>query len=238
MKISRKILAATVILVIFLCLTKIYADEDKYYDKRRRMLETQIKARGIKDQRVLGAMLKVQRHKFVPFIFRQLSYEDRPLPIGKDQTISQPYIVALMTEALELSGDEKVLEIGTGSGYQAAILAELAKEVYTVEIIKELSEKSDSILKELGYKNTKGKCADGFLGWPEFAPFDAIIITCAVSNVPQPLIEQLADGGRLVAPLGEEGYQELTLIKKKGKKIERSFITGCRFVPMTGDHIK
>jgi len=238
MRISRMILIGTIILFISLYLVTLYAEEDKYFNKRKRMLQTQIKTRGIKDERLLRAMLKVQRHKFVPFIFRQFSYEDRPLLIGEGQTISQPYIVALMTEVLELSGDEKVLEIGTGSGYQAAILAELTKEVYTIEIIKELSDRADSLLRELGYKNIKVKWADGYLGWPEFAPFDAIIITCAVSPIPQPLIEQLADGGRLVVPLGEGGYQELTLIKKKGESLEESFVTGCRFVPMTGEHIE
>ena len=238
MRINRGILIGVVILFIFFYWSKVCAQEDKYLDKRKQMLQTQIKARGIKDERLLKAMLKVQRHKFVPFIFRQLSYEDRPLPIGEDQTISQPYIVALMTEALELSGNEKVLEIGTGSGYQAAILAELTKEVYTIEIIENLCQRADNLLKELGYKNIKVKCGNGYLGWPEFAPFDAIIITCAVTPIPQPLIEQLTDGGRLVVPLGEGGYQELTLIKKEGKDLERLFITGCRFVPMTGERIE
>ena len=238
MKITKKILFGTIILLFFLCLVNLYTDEDKYFVKRKQMVETQIKARGIKDRTVLEAMLKVPRHKFVPLIFRELSYMDKPLAIGEGQTISQPYIVALMTEVLQLSADDRVLEIGTGSGYQAAILSELTKEVYTIEIVKNLSERAEAVLKELGYKNIKIKCGDGYLGWPEFAPFDAIIITCAVSPIPQPLLEQLADGGRLVFPLGEGTYQDLTLIRKEGKKLKWESIIGCRFVPMTGDYVR
>ena len=238
MKIIRVILTGIVVLFVLLFLVRLSAQEDKYFNKRKQMVEQQIKARGIKDERLLRAMLKVPRHKFIPFIYRQFAYKDRPLSIGEGQTISQPYIVALMTEALELSPEEKVLEIGTGSGYQAAILAELTKEVYTIEIIEKLANNADRVLKELGYENIKVKCGDGYLGWPEFVPFDAIIITCAVDPVPQPLIDQLADGAMLIVPLGRGGHQELTLIRKKGESLERSFITGCRFVPMTGDHIK
>lgn len=198
---------------------------------REQMVREQIEQRGIKDESVLAAMRKVERHCFVPFDLTHLAYEDMPLPIGEGQTISQPYIVALMTELLQLKGSEKVLEIGTGSGYQAAILAELAKEVYTIEILPRLSQRAEKLLQELGYKNIKVKCADGYLGWPEFAPFDAIIVTCAAKEIPQPLIAQLAEGGRMVIPQGEE-YQELKLLVKVKGKIEQSDIIPVRFVPM------
>ncbi|MBU0547969.1 MAG: protein-L-isoaspartate(D-aspartate) O-methyltransferase [Candidatus Omnitrophica bacterium] len=195
------------------------------------MINSQIKARGVSDERVLKAMFKVERHLFVPLAHRDLSYEDGPLPIGKGQTISQPYIVALMTELLELKEGEKVLEIGTGSGYQAAILAELAKEVYTIELLKPLAERSQKLLKELGYENIKVKHGDGFLGWSEYAPFDAIIVTCAPEEIPPVLFEQLAEGGRLVIPVGSD-YQELRQIKKKEGKIISKDIISVRFVPM------
>jgi protein-L-isoaspartate(D-aspartate) O-methyltransferase len=178
-------------------------------------------------------MLKVPREKFVPVYLKGLSYYDGPLPIGEGQTISQPYIVALMTELLELDGSKKVLEVGTGSGYQAAILAELAQQVYTIEILEPLAKNAEKILKELGYSNVKVKCGDGFLGWKEYAPFDAIIVTCAPQAVPAPLIEQLKDGGRLVIPVGTT-WQELKLITKKGKDIRTETIIPVRFVPMTG----
>ena len=170
---------------------------------REKMVETQIKARGVKDPRVLSALLKVERHRFVPEEYLGSAYSDQPLPIGEGQTISQPYIVALMTELLELKGNEKVLEIGTGSGYQAAVLAELAKEVYTIEIIEPLASTAKDRLLELGYQNVKVKAGDGYLGWPEAAPFDAIIITCAPDHIPEPLVEQLKEGGGMVLPLGE-----------------------------------
>ena len=199
---------------------------------RQRMVEYQLEQRGIKDRRVLEAMLKVERHRFVPLGMQRLAYSDGPLPIGEDQTISQPYIVALMTEVLGLSGNEKVLEIGTGSGYQAAILAELTKEVYTIEIIPELAKSAERLLSELGYRNIKVKCADGFLGWPEFAPFDAIIVTCAPQEIPPPLIEQLAQGGRIVAPIGSVD-QELKLFVKQGETLIEKNIIPVIFVPMT-----
>lgn len=198
---------------------------------RERMVKTQIEARGVKDKAVLEAMRKVERHRFVPSEFEHFAYEDMPLPIGSGQTISQPYIVALMTELLQLKGKEKVLELGTGSGYQAAILAELTKEVYTIEILPELARRAEKLLKDLGYKNIKVKSGDGYLGWPESAPFDAIIVTCAPEKVPQPLIEQLAEGGRMVIPVGE-AYQELKLlVKTKGKLIQKDILP-VRFVPM------
>src|SRR5512139_2525652 len=176
--------------------------EEDFKVMREKMVETQIKARGVKDPRVLSAMLKVERHRFVPRDLQTSAYSDQPLPIGEGQTISQPYIVALMTELLELKGEEKVLEVGTGSGYQAAILAELAEEVYTIEIVESLATSARKTLLELGFKNIKVKAGDGYLGWPEVSPFDVIIVTAAPDHVPQPLIDQLKDGGRLVIPVG------------------------------------
>ena len=209
--------------------------EDKertdFYILRKKMIETQIEARGIKDKRVLEAMLKVERHKFVPESQKPFAYEDRPLPIGYGQTISQPYIVALMTELLELRGKEKVLEIGTGSGYQAAILAELAKEVYTIEIIEGLAKEAQKRLADLGYKNIKVKIGDGYLGWPEVSPFDAIVVTCAPEEIPPALIEQLKEGGKMVIPVGEF-FQELKLVSKKEGKILIKNIIPVSFVPM------
>jgi len=213
----------------------VFEKEEMFDRARRTMMETQIKARGIKDERLLEAMFKVKRHKFVPLKFRNLAYKDHPLPIGEGQTISQPYIVALMTELLELEGDERVLEIGTGSGYQAAILAELAKEVYTIEILEPLARKSEKLLKGLGYKNITVKCGDGYLGWPKQAPFDAIIVTCAPDEVPKALLEQLAEGGRMVIPVGTH-WQELKLLRKLKGRIKTKNIIPVKFVPMIRDH--
>jgi protein-L-isoaspartate(D-aspartate) O-methyltransferase len=204
---------------------------------REKMVETQIKARGVKDPRVLSALLKVERHRFVPEEHLNSAYSDQPLPIGEGQTISQPYIVALMTELLELKGEEKVLEIGTGSGYQAAILGELAKEVYTIEIIESLASMAKKRLSEFGYQNIKVKAGDGYLGWPEAAPFDAIIITAAPDHIPKPLIEQLKEGGRMVVPVGTY-TQELKKIIKRSGKIETTDIIPVVFVPMTGEGVK
>ncbi|MBU1905648.1 MAG: protein-L-isoaspartate(D-aspartate) O-methyltransferase [Candidatus Omnitrophica bacterium] len=202
-----------------------------YKRQRERMAGEQIEARGVKDKRVVEVMRSIERDKFVPSKIRHLAYEDRPLPIGSGQTISQPYIVALMTELLELKGNEKVLEIGTGSGYQAAILGELAKEVYTIEILPELASRAEALLRDLGYKNISVKQGDGYLGWPDFAPFDAIIVTAAPPEIPQALIEQLAEGGRMVVPVGTL-FQELKLlIKSQGKLIEKNILP-VRFVPM------
>jgi protein-L-isoaspartate(D-aspartate) O-methyltransferase len=208
-----------------------------YKTMRERMVETQIKARGVKEPRVLAAMLKVERHLFVPKDLHPTAYSDQPLPIGEGQTISQPYIVALMTELLDLKGEEKVLEVGTGSGYQAAILAELAKEVYTIEIIEKLATSADKLLLDLGYKNIKVKAGDGYLGWPEAAPFDAIIVTCAPDHIPKPLMDQLKEGGRMVIPVGEF-TQELKKIVKRGGKLETTNVIPVIFVPMTGDGAK
>lgn len=204
---------------------------------RERMVETQIKARGVMDHRVLDAMLKVERHLFVPKNLQTSAYSDQPLPIGEGQTISQPYIVAFMTELLELKGEEKVLEVGTGSGYQAAILAELAKEVYTIEIIEKLASSAEKLLLEMGYKNIKVKAGDGYLGWPEAAPFDAIIVTCAPDHIPKPLLDQLKEGGRMVIPVGEY-TQELKKIVKRTGKIETTNVIPVIFVPMTGEGVK
>ena len=205
--------------------------------QREEMIKFQIEARGIKDKKVLAAMKKVKRHLFVPPGLRNFAYYDQPLPIGQGQTISQPYVVALMTELLLLKGDEKILEIGTGSGYQAAILAEIAGEVYTIEILPVLARRAERLLSQLGYKNIKVKCGDGYQGWPKQAPFDAIIVTCAPPNIPQALIDQLADGGRLVLPLGEEVQELKVLVKKKGK-IEIEDIIPVRFVPMVKGYEK
>lgn len=204
-----------------------------YESARRRMVEEQIIARGIQDTNVINAMLKVERHKFVPKEYEKYAYNDGPLPIGEGQTISQPYIVALMTEALQFKRGERVLEIGTGSGYQAAVLSLIAKEVYTIEIIPSLAKSSQERLESLGYKNVYVKCGDGFLGWQEKAPFDGIIITCAAPRVPEPLIEQLAENGRLVMPEGDE-WQMLVLYKKIKGKLEKEELIPVRFVPMRG----
>lgn len=204
---------------------------DIFYQKRLLMVEKQLKGRDITDEKVLNAMLKIERHKFVPEQYQDLAYIDEPLPIGYGQTISQPYIVALMTQLLELKGDERILEIGTGSGYQAAVLAEIVKEVYTIEIIPQLANRAEKLLKELGYKNIFIKVGDGYLGWPEYAPFDGIIVTCAPDHIPQPLIEQLKDGGKIVIPVGEI-HQELVVVEKQKEKIIKRRVIPVRFVPM------
>jgi len=203
---------------------------------RKKMVEVQLSRRGIKDKRVLDAFYKVERHRFIPKEYRSSAYEDSPVPIGSSQTISQPYIVALMTESLELSGEEKVLEIGTGSGYQTAILAELVTEVYSIERINELAEKADKLLVNLGYQNIKIKIADGTLGWPEASPFDRIIITAASNVIPEPLIKQLNENGILIAPLGRSFGQVLTLAKKKVGMLQYQEICGCSFVPLIGKY--
>jgi protein-L-isoaspartate(D-aspartate) O-methyltransferase len=204
---------------------------------REAMVTRQIQDRGIADERVLAAMRKVERHRFVPEEYQTKAYKDYPLPIGENQTISQPYIVGLMTDLLDLDGTEKVLEIGTGSGYQAAVLAELAAEVYTIEIVEPLADQAVVLLRELGYKNITVRCGDGFAGWPELAPFDAIIVTCAPPKIPQPLIDQLALGGRLVIPVGNI-YQELILLERKENELVTTRIAPVRFVPMTGNGIR
>lgn len=199
------------------------------------MVDTQIVARGVRDPRVLAAMRKVPRHLFVEPAQRAEAYEDHPLPIPGNQTISQPYIVALMTELLQLKPSSRVLEIGTGSGYQSAVLGELAKEVYTIEIVPELARLAANRLKELGYGNVRAREGDGYRGWPEEAPFDAIIVTAAPERIPQPLVDQLAPGGVMVIPVGGF-FQELKVFRKSadGRVSERDILP-VRFVPMTGE---
>ena len=200
------------------------------------MIEQDIKRTGIKDKKVLEVMARVPRHLFVDEGLREQAYENHPLPIGEGQTISQPYIVALMTESLRLKPADRVLEIGTGSGYQAAVLSEIVKEVYTIEIRKALADRAAKRLKELGYRNVKVKYADGYKGWTEYAPFDAIIITAAANHIPPPLIKQLKDGGRLIIPLGSTVYyQTLTLITKQKGDLDIQQLGSVAFVPMTGE---
>jgi protein-L-isoaspartate(D-aspartate) O-methyltransferase len=207
-----------------------------YEALRKRMVEEQLICRGIKNEKVLGIFRKIERHKFVPEDLRPNAYSDFPVPIGEGQTISQPYIVALMTEYLGLKGDEKVLEIGTGSGYQTAILAGLAKEVYSIERFESLAKKAEDSFRAAGYTNIKIKIGDGSLGWPEEAPFERIIITAATPRVPLPLVDQLKENGKLILPLGESFSQELTLIEKKNNKLEATDICGCVFVPLVGKY--
>ena len=208
------------------------------FDLQRKRLVDGIRLRGIRDERVLSALLKVPRHLFVPEELRDRAYVDAPLPIGEGQTISQPYIVALMTEALELDEDSRVLEIGTGSGYQAAILAEIAKEVYTVERIPALLERARRILEALGYDNIYFKLGDGTLGWEEHAPYDAIIVTAGAPEVPEPLVEQLKVGGRMVIPVGDEFSQRLLRVTKldSSGKVKIEDLGGCVFVKLKGKH--
>ena len=200
--------------------------------QRQRMVERQLKPRGIKDERVLAAMAKVPREEFIPADARTDAYEDGPLPIGYDQTISQPYIVAFMTEQLRPKSSDRVLEIGSGSGYQAAILAELVADVYTIEIIEPLAKTAEATLQRLAYKNVHIKVGDGYKGWPEEAPFDAVIVTCAPEKVPQSLVDQLKDGGRMVIPVGERFAQQLYLLEKKNGQLKESATLPVRFVPM------
>ena len=202
---------------------------------RRTMVERQLRGRDITDARVLEAMQRVPRHQFVPSEFKAQAYDDGPLPIGHNQTISQPYIVALMTQLVRPEPETKALDVGTGSGYQAAILAELVKEVYSIEILCPLADEARERLKRLAYKNVTVRCGDGYQGWVEQAPFDVIIVAAAPDHVPQPLVEQLAPGGRLVIPVGDF-LQELVLLEKRPDgSLQRSTITPVRFVPMTGE---
>jgi len=200
---------------------------------RERMVSEQIVARGVRDPRTLAALRKVPRHLFVPDAAAREAYEDHPLPIGHAQTISQPYIVALMTETLGLKGGETVLEVGTGSGYQAAVLAEIAAHVYSIEIVPTLAEEARERLRRLGYGNVEVRAGDGYAGWPEAAPFDAIIVTAAAPRIPEPLKAQLRDGGRLVLPVGDES-QELIVVTRSGATFAQRRVLPVRFVPMTG----
>jgi protein-L-isoaspartate(D-aspartate) O-methyltransferase len=209
------------------------SSEDDWRAQRERMLAEQLAARGIRDERVLAAMRKVPRHRFVQASEASHAYEDRPLPIGHGQTISQPYIVAYMSQALELSGDERVLDVGTGSGYQAAILGELAREVWSIEIVAPLAASAGERLSALGYQNVHVRCGDGYLGWPEHAPYDAILVAAAPDHVPQPLVDQLALGGRMILPVGKS-EQDLVLLRKTPTGIVQEDVLPVRFVPMTG----
>lgn len=210
--------------------------QDSTYDRERKeMVEFQIRRRGVKDRKVLKAMLKVPRHLFVPEQMKEQAYGDEPLPIGEGQTISQPYIVAYMTEALRLRGRERVLEIGTGSGYQTAILAEIVREVYTVELIPELSARARAVLEKLGYRNIQFRVGDGTLGWPEHAPYDAILVSAAPASVPPALVEQLKTGGQMIIPVGTD-FQELVLVTRKETGWDEQRLIGVRFVPLITVH--
>ena len=227
------------IITVFLCPALLHAgsleDSEKMKAAREHLYKNYIKSKGIRDPKVLAAMRKVPRHSFIPDDLESSAYKDRPLPIGEGQTISQPSLVALMTQILELTGKDRVLEIGTGSGYQAAILAEIVKEVYTIEIKQKLYHMSSKTLKSLKYNNIHTRHGDGYFGWPEAAPFDAIMITAAVDHIPPPLIKQLKDGARLALPLGNPfSYQTLVLITKKGEDTIVRQITSVLFVPLTG----
>lgn len=218
-------------LILILCLSA-FLQEDPYVKDHGKMVRTQIEMRGVADEATLSSMKKVQRHLFVPQHLREYAYDDRPLPIGYGQTISQPFIVAYMTEIIRPNKNSKMLEIGTGSGYQAAVLAEIISDVYTIEIITELSNSSAKRLKELGYKNVYVKNADGYYGWKEHAPFDAIIVTAASEYIPPPLIEQLKDGGRMVIPVGSPFQtQMLMLVEKKEGKVTTKSLMPVMFVP-------
>ena len=237
----RKPLIFILLIFIIFSLIVIYEHDkideiDDYIEKRQSMVLNQLRSRDIVDSEVLQAMLTVPRHQFVDERIKESAYNDYPLSIGEGQTISQPYIVALMTQLLELKGDEKVLEIGTGSGYQAAVLAEIVEEVYTIEIYESLSKKSEKLLTDLGYQNIKFKVGDGYYGWEEHAPYDAIIVTCAPDHVPTPLLQQIReDGGRIVIPVGGIWMvQTLMKIEKIRGEVKSKGIIGVRFVPMIG----
>ena len=215
---------------------RFFTQEEKsaFAQERERMVVRQIARRGVKNPAVLAAFQKTPRHLFVPDGHRRQAYSDWPLPIGYGQTISQPYIVALMTQHADVQPDEKVLEIGTGSGYQAAILANLAKEVYTIEIVEPLCHRAEKDLRRVGYRNVHVRCGDGYVGWPEHAPFDAVILTAAPPKIPQPLIDQLKPGGRLIAPVGASDQKLVEIRKDESGKISERVIEYVRFVPMTG----
>ncbi len=210
------------------------ADEPDFSTARKHMVTTQLLGRDITNPHVLQAMGTVPRHEFVPQPQRSLAYRDHPLPIGYQQTISQPYIVAFMTQALNPQTNDVVLEIGTGSGYQAAVLAGLVQEVYSIEIVEPLARRAAADLKRLSYTNVHVRAGDGYQGWPEAAPFDAIIVTCAPDHVPQPLIDQLKEGGRMIIPVGPTYNQSLYLLEKQGEKVRQRAVLPVRFVPMTG----
>jgi protein-L-isoaspartate(D-aspartate) O-methyltransferase len=215
------------------------ASSSEFAAERQNMVEQQLKPRGIRDERVIAAMAKVPREEFVAENVRGQSYADSALPIGHDQTISQPYIVAFMTEQLRPKPTDRVLEVGTGSGYQAAVLAELVKDVYTIDIVEPLAKEASARLARLGYNNAHVKVGDGYQGWAEVGPFDAIIVTCAPDKIPQPLIQQLKDGGRMIVPVGTTMMdQQLYLLEKKNGELAQTAILPVRFVPMVGEAAK
>ena len=205
-----------------------------YELSRKAMVDLQCRARGVREERVLAALLKVPRHEFVQGALKERAYDDYPLPVGEGQTISQPYMVALMTEALDLGGGERVLEVGTGSGYQTAVLAELVKRVFSVERIELLAKQARALLDRLGYAHVLVKVGDGTLGWKEYSPFDRILVTAGSPDVPPTLLEQLKEGGKLVIPLGDTHSQVLTLVEKRNGKEVRNSLCGCTFVPLIG----
>lgn len=221
-------------LLSILLLANLSIDDDEYAEKRWDMVEKQLISRGIQNSKVIQAMLNIPRHKFVPEDLKDSAYGDSPLPIGMEQTISQPYIVALMTELLNLNGGEKVLEVGTGSGYQTAILAEIGCRIYTIEILKPVGDKAHRILQSLGYENINFKIGDGYRGWEQHAPFGAVIVTAAPDHLPQALVDQLDVKGRMIIPVGASS-QELLLIRKTERGIDMKTVTPVRFVPMTGE---
>lgn len=222
-------------LTVLITQTFAHCSEKDYEQQRKQMVSRQLQGRDIDDTRVLRAMMTVPRHLFVPLNVRDLAYQDSALPINHGQTISQPYIVALMSQLLSVKPGEKVLEIGTGSGYQAAVLAEMGADVFTIEIIRELGVEAEKLLGSLGYNRIKVKIGDGYLGWPENAPFDAVIVTCAPTAIPAPLEKQLAEGGRMVIPVGESGFQQLLLLTKKNGRIMQQKTIDVRFVPMVDE---
>ena len=231
---TRLLAAAAALLALSCGPAPLASDESELARARQRMVADQLESRGVKDALVLAAMRKVPRHEFVPAAARPAAYGDHPLPIGHGQTISQPYIVAFMTEALGLKGGEKVLEVGTGSGYQAAVLAQLASAVYSIEIVAPLADEARERMARLGYRNVHVRAGDGYKGWTEAAPFDAIMVTAAAPRIPEPLKQQLKDGGRLVIPVGDE-YQELVVLTRQGDRFEERRVLPVRFVPMTGE---
>ncbi|NNC70265.1 MAG: protein-L-isoaspartate(D-aspartate) O-methyltransferase [Flavobacteriaceae bacterium] len=225
----RKFIVISIVLFTTIC----YGQEI-YKEKRKTMVSKQLKARGITNKATLQAMLDVPRHLFVPEKMKDYAYADSPLPIGNQQTISQPYIVAFMTQELKLRENDKVLEIGTGSGYQAAVLCKIVHQVFTIEIIEALGNEAKNRLQQLGYPNVNVRIGDGYNGWPEEAPFDAIMVTAGAQQIPQPLIDQLGEGGRMIIPVGQTTYlQQLVLITKKNGKIRQENKLGVRFVPFT-----
>jgi protein-L-isoaspartate(D-aspartate) O-methyltransferase len=236
MLVRRSLALCALIAIVLLPASALPAEEDEFARARQRMVDEDIRSRGIRDPAVLGALSRIPRHLYVPRDLQSRAYGDHPLPIGEGQTISQPYVVALMTEALKLKPGDRVLEIGTGSGYQAAVLAEIVKEVYTIEIRSALADRASRTLKDLGYRNVKVRFADGYNGWEEHAPFDAIIITASANHIPPPLIKQLKEGGRLILPLGRTVYyQVLTLVTKKKDGLDVVQMSDVAFVPMVGE---